>query len=205
MKRQTYGWFLSLGLLVLTACGGNKDTTGGAAGGASGGAAAAPTFSLSWSEYPSWSVFGVADELGLINGAAGEMGEIEKEFGVDIELKEAGYDSCLNMFTSNECDAVCMTNMDALIVSPSRPCVAVLPTSTSYGADACLVTEAIADIDALKSQVVHGLENTVSQYCFVRCLEVAGKDEKDYTFKNLDPAVAATSMQQRSDAHQAIM
>ena len=25
----------------------------------------APSFSLAWSEYPSWSVFGVADELGL--------------------------------------------------------------------------------------------------------------------------------------------
>ena len=27
--------------------------------------AAAPTFSLAWSEYPSWSAFGVADEVGV--------------------------------------------------------------------------------------------------------------------------------------------
>ena len=29
--------------------------------------AAAPSFSLAWSEYPSWSVFGVANELKLID------------------------------------------------------------------------------------------------------------------------------------------
>ncbi len=163
------------------------------------------TFSLAWSEYPSWSVFGVADELGLINGAAGEQGTLEKKHGIDIELKEAGYDSCLNMFSSGDCDAVCITNMDALIVSPSRDIVAVLPTSTSKGADACLVTEAIPDIEALKQHKVYGLENTVSEYCFVRCLEKAGFQEADFQFTNQDPAIAATNMQSGAETHQAIM
>ncbi len=164
-----------------------------------------PTFSLSWSEYPSWSVFGVADELGLIDGAAGKLGSVEQKYGVDIELKEADYASCLNMFSSGDCDAVCITNMDALIVSPSRAGVALLPTSTSNGADACLVTEAIADIEALKSHPVLGLKGTVSEYCFVRCLELAGFEERDFNFSNQDPAIAATSMQQRAESHQAIM
>ncbi len=163
------------------------------------------TFSLAWSEYPSWSVFGVADELGLIDGAAGQLGELEKKHGIDIELKEAGYDSCLNMFSSNDCDAVCMTNMDALIVSPNRDGVAVLPTSTSNGADACLVTEQIPDIEALKQHKVYGLEATVSEYCFVRCLEKAGFSEADFQFTNMDPALAANSMQQGNEDHQAIM
>lgn len=165
----------------------------------------APTFSLAWSEYPSWSVFGVAHELGLIDGAAGQMGELEVKHGIDIELNEATYDTCLNMFTTNNCDAVCMTNMDALIVSPSRDGVAVLPTSTSNGADACLVTDQIGDIEALKQHKVYGLEDSVSEYCFVRCLEEAGFDEADFEFTNQDPAVAATSMQQGNDSHQAIM
>jgi NitT/TauT family transport system substrate-binding protein len=164
-----------------------------------------PTFSLAWSEYPSWSVFGVADELGLIDGAAGKLGELEKKHGIDIELKEAGYDSCLNMFSSSDCDAVCMTNMDALIVSPNRDGVAVLPTSTSNGADACLVTDQIADIEALKQHKVYGLEATVSEYCFVRCLEKAGFSEADFQFTNQDPALAATNMQQGNESHQAIM
>jgi NitT/TauT family transport system substrate-binding protein len=164
-----------------------------------------PTFSLAWSEYPSWSVFGVAHELGIVNGAAGQLGELERKHGVDIELKQAGYDSCLNMFASGNCDAVCMTNMDALISSASRSGVAVLPTSTSLGADACLVTDSIPDIEALKGKPVHGLQSSVSQYCFVRCLEKAGFDEKDFTFTNQDPAVAAQIMQQGAETHQAIM
>jgi NitT/TauT family transport system substrate-binding protein len=187
--------------IVLSGCRA-KESTGPGGAAASGDV---PTFSLAWSEYPSWSVFGVANELGLLNGAAGELGTIEKKYGVDIQLKEAGYDSCLNMFTAGDCDAVCMTNMDALIVSPQRSGVAVLPTSTSNGADACLVTEAIADIEALKKYPVYGLANSVSQYCFARCLELAGFDEKDFTFTNMDPAIAATNLQQRSQDHQAIM
>ena len=164
-----------------------------------------PSFSLAWSEYPSWSVFGVADEMGLIDGAKGEMGEIEKKYGVDIELKEAGYDSCLTMFSADNCDAVCITNMDALIVSPSRDSVAVLATSTSNGADGCLVTSEIADIEALKQHKVYGLKGTVSEYCFVRCLEIAGFAEADFQFTNQDPAIAAQSMQSGDPNHQAIM
>jgi NitT/TauT family transport system substrate-binding protein len=163
------------------------------------------TFSLAWSEYPSWSVFGVADELGLLDASAGELGSIEKKHGVDIELKLAGYDSCLNMYSSKDCDAVCITNMDALIVSPNRAGVAVLPTSTSNGADACLVTSAIPDIEALKGHKVYGLKGTVSEYCFVRALEKNGFKEEDFQFTNQDPAIAAQNMQTSAETHQAIM
>lgn len=206
MNHKSFWCLVSLSLVVLTAC--KPSANPSAPGANTAGSASAgpvPVFSLAWSEYPSWSVFGVAHEMGLINGEAGQLGEIEKEFGVDIQLKEAGYDSCLNLFTSRDVDAVCMTNMDALIVSPQRSGVAVLPTSTSNGADACLVTEAITNLDGLKSHPVYGLANSVSQYCFARCLELAGKDEKDFTFTNMTPDSAAVSMQQRSAEHQAIM
>jgi NitT/TauT family transport system substrate-binding protein len=95
--------------------------------------------------------------------------------------------------------------MDALIVSPSREGVAVLPTSTSKGADACLVTEKIADLEALKQYKVYGLKGTVSEYCFVRCLEKAGMNEADYQFTNQDPAAAAQNMTSSAETHQAIM
>lgn len=195
--------------VALLAAGCRRDTAAPATPGDTTGSTTATgpvaTFSLAWSEYPSWSVFGVADELGLIDGAAGKQGTIEKKHGVDIELKVADYGSCLNMFSSKACDAVCITNMDALIISPSRDVVAVLPTSTSKGADACLVTPAVKDLEALKQHVVLGLENSVSEYCFVRCLEKAGFKEADFTFKNQDPAVAAQNMQLGEPTHQAIM
>jgi len=164
-----------------------------------------PSFSLAWSEYPSWSVFGVAHELGLIDGHPKKQGPIEKKWGVDIELKEADYDTCLVMYGSNNCDAVCITNMDALNPSLTRRSVAILPTSTSFGADALIVDQTITDIQQLKQEKVYGLAKTVSEYCFVRNLELLGESETNYQFTNMDPAAAATAMQQKQSGFKAIV
>jgi NitT/TauT family transport system substrate-binding protein len=187
-----------------TTSGTTGSSTSGNGTGGSGGSSSRPAFSLAWSEYPSWSVFGVAHELKIINGKEGEFGEIEEKYGVDIVLKEADYVTCMNMFTNKDCDAVCITNMDALIASPSRDGVAVLPTSTSNGADACIVV-GIDDIDGLKAHKVYGLEKSVSEYCFNRCLEKSGYNPAEFQFVNKDPAAAATAMQTKDPDHQAIM
>ena len=195
--------FASLAMLI-AAAGCTKSSSEPESASADAGADT-PSFSLSWREYPSWSVFGVAGELGLIDGKKGKMGSVEKKHGVDIELRQHDYATCLNTFSSGDCDAVCITNMDALIVSPSRAGVAVLPTSTSNGADACLVTSQVADLEALKQHKVYGLQGTVSEYCFARCLEKAGMNEADYQFTNQDPAVAAAALTTKSESHQAVM
>ncbi|MEM6329062.1 MAG: hypothetical protein AAF790_02320 [Planctomycetota bacterium] len=167
----------------------------GCGGGKGGGPAAdAPSFSLAWSEYPSWSVFGVAHEKGLIDKAEGKMGEVEKKWGVDIVLVQADYDACLNQYGSSTVDAVCMTNMDSLAPATGRDSVAVLPTSTSAGADACVAVGA-GSIEDLKGVPTFGLELSVSQYAFERCLEKKGLDPADYEFRNMDPANAAQAMQ----------
>ena len=165
----------------------------------------APAFSLAWSEYPSWSTFGVAHEVGLINGKQGKLGPIEKKWGVDIVLKEADYDPCLMMYGAGQCDAVCITNMDVLSPSLRVPSVVILPTSTSYGADALIVSKDITDVKQLKGKKVYGLAKTVSEYCFVRNLEILGEKEKDYTFSNMDPAAAALAMQQKQKNYDAIV
>ncbi|MBL4845812.1 MAG: hypothetical protein JKY65_09815 [Planctomycetes bacterium] len=165
----------------------------------------APVFSLAWSEYPSWSTFGVADELKLIDGAEGKMGSIEIKWNVDIVLHEADYDSCITMFGSLKTDAACLTNMDSLSPGMGRPAVAILPTSTSNGADALIVSNAIADIKALKGKKVRGLAKSVSEYTFVRNLELLGESEADYTFTNMDPGAAALAMQQKMDGVEAIV
>lgn len=220
---RNYSLFVVVAVVLVAAsgckpsqpAGGTSAAGGGAAESTSGGTASevsgtAPAFSLAWSEYPSWSVFGVAHELGLVDGAEGKLGTIEKKYNVDIVLKEAGYDSCLNMFTSKNCDAVCITNMDALIVSPNRDGIALLPTSTSNGADACIVV-GINNLEELKAHKVYGLKGTVSEYCFVRCIEEAEKAEKkgykaeDFQFTNQDPGAAAVAMAQKQESHQAIM
>ena len=55
-----------------------------------------PSFTLAWSEYPSWSTFGVAHEVGIINGEKGKLGPIEKKWGVDIvaELEKLPGEGC---------------------------------------------------------------------------------------------------------------
>lgn len=205
MKFLTFQSLVLVGLLTINGCGSKEEPA--AETGTTSALAAEGTpevFTLAWSEYPSWSVFGVADELDLINGAEGEMGKFEKQFNVDIVLNEAPYDTCLNLFTTGNCDAVCMTNMDALIVSPGRDGVAILPTSTSNGADACIVA-GISTLEELKSVETYGLKGTVSEYGFVRGLEVMGEDPSEFKFSNQDPATAALAMAQSQETHKAIM
>jgi ABC-type nitrate/sulfonate/bicarbonate transport system substrate-binding protein len=163
-----------------------------------------PQFTLAWSEYPSWSVFGVAEEIGLIDGAAGRMGELEKKWNVDIVLKGVDYDTCIQLYGSNAADAVCITNMDILGPAADRPGVAILPTSTSVGADAC-VTVGISSLEELKGKTTRGLERSVSQYAFERILTNRGLDPKDYPFVNMDPGAAATAMQTGDSNVQSIM
>ena len=185
MKNNIY-FALILGVMVGTGC--SKSTSNAPNG------EAIPQFTLTWSEYPSWSVFGVADEQGLIDGTAGGLGELEKKHNVDIVLNLADYDTCITQYGASEADAVCITNMDIMGPSLKRSSVAVLPTSTSDGADAC-ITVGIDGIDGLKGKTTFGLEKSVSQYCFERVLEMNGKDPAEFPFENMDPAAAATAMQ----------
>lgn len=163
-----------------------------------------PSFSLAYSEYPSWSIFGVAEKEGLIDGEKGALGDIEMKWRVDIVLNFAEYDPCITQYGTSVADAVCITNMDILSPSLKRASVAILPTSTSVGADAC-ITVGIDSIDALKGKTTYGLEKSVSQYCFERVLEKNGKDPSDFEFKNQDPGVAAMAMQSSQDSIESIM
>ncbi len=140
-----------------------------------------PVFTLAWSEYPSWSVFGVAHAKKLINGAEGQMSELELKWGVDIVLKQLTYDACITQYGSGQADAVCITNMDILSPALGRASVAICPTSTSAGADACIVV-GIDDVKALREHKVYGLDKSVSEYCFVRNLELLGEKESDHKF-----------------------
>jgi NitT/TauT family transport system substrate-binding protein len=207
-RNQTTLWSAAFALLATLAfvsgCGSSTTAVVSPAAGGSP-AEAVPTFSLAWSEYPSWSTFGVAHEVGLINGKKGELGPIEQKWGVDIELKEAEYDPCLTMYGAGQCDAVCITNMDALNPSLSVQSVAILPTSTSYGADALIVTKDITNAKQLKGKKVFGLAKTCSEYCFARNLELLGEKDSDYSFTNMDPAAAALAMQQKQSGYDAIV
>lgn len=206
---------LAVSISTLTGCGesksksdssaGNSSKSGGAQGSSGGSSTSKPaTFSLAWSEYPSWSIFGVADEVGLINGKEGEMGSIEKKYNVDIKLVLATYDSCITLYGNSQADGVCITNIDILGAAGSRNSVGILPTSTSAGADACIVA-GIKSLEELAGKPTRGLEKSVSQYCFERCLEKLGKNPADYPFSQMDPEQAALAFQGKNDGINSIM
>jgi len=205
---------LALGLIAFGGC--KQEPTSGAgttssgdggveAGDANTNTGDATPFVFVWSEYPSWSVFGVAEDMGLINGKVGEQGSLEKKYGIDIDMRGIDYDGCLTAYSTGTADAVCITNMDILSPSLGRTSVAILPTSTSDGADACIVTSNITSVDDLKGKPSHGLEATVSQYMFERVLEDMGKDPKEFPFKQLDPQQAANAMQNRQKDMESIV
>jgi len=157
---------------------------------------AAPSFSLAVSEYPSWSgTFLTACDIGLINGEEGKMGPLEKKWNVDLVIKDTDYDSCITLYVNGSVDAACLTNIDSLAPSVSRPSVALFPTSTSAGADACIVQPEIQDLDALQKVTVRGLSSSVSEYTFDKGLEKLGRNSKDFKFENLDPVQVGVVLQ----------
>ena len=170
-------------------------------------AADPPQFTLAWSEYPSWSTFGVASnaDVGLVNGKLGEQGEIERKFNVDLVFRSADYDTCMVMYGSNQTDFVCITNMDILNPSLKRASVAILPTSTSHGADALIVRGDITTLEQLRGKRVYGLSKSVSEFMFGRNVELQGGNLADYDFTNMDPGAAALAMQQGQDGIDAIV
>ncbi|MBN1674734.1 MAG: ABC transporter substrate-binding protein [Kiritimatiellae bacterium] len=160
------------------------------------GAETPPSFTLAVSEYPSWSgTFLAACDIGLIDGAAGKLGPLEKKWHVDIVVKDTDYDSCITLFVNGNVDAACLTNIDSLAPSVTRKAVAILPTSTSAGADACLVQPGINAVKDLKGVTVRGLAASVSEYAFDKGLEALGEDPKAYTFENLDPVQVGVVLQ----------
>lgn len=168
-------------------------------------ASAQETFTLYWSEYPSWSAFD-AIPRSILDGREGEMGSIEKTYNVDLKLVEADYDTCLTAYAAEQADFVCITNMDVLNPSLSVQSVAILPTSRSNGADALIVTNDIKDITDLRGKQVYGLAATVSDYAFYRFVQQNDPEKSHmYTFTNMDPGSAAINMQQGEDRFKAIV
>jgi NitT/TauT family transport system substrate-binding protein len=155
-----------------------------------------PSFSIAVSEYPSWSgTFLTACDIGLIDGAEGKQGPIEKKWKVDLVVKDADYDSCITLFVNGNVDAACLTDIDSLAPCTTRKAVAILPTSTSAGADACIVQSNITSVKELKGVTVRGLSASVSEYTFDKGLEALGENPAEYTFENLDPVQVGVVLQ----------
>lgn len=163
-----------------------------------------PVFTLTTSEYPSWSTFVVAGNAGLVNPKqGGEYGPLEKKWGVDVVIEAKDYDACITLLANGACDASCVTNIDSLNPAMGRACTAICPTSTSAGADK-VISVAAKKPEELKGLKIYGLAKSVSQFTVVRAMEKSGLNPADFEFVNLDPAPAATALQTGSNDVKAI-
>lgn len=170
---------------------------------------------LANSEYFSWQVFDVAGKYGLIDGNPLVLGTLEQKWNIDLVLKRADYTETINMYGSRAADAVTITNTDILSPSLSRESVAILPTSTSKGADACLVVvdpkapkfqDATSEVAYyLKGKVARGAEKSVSEYFYRRGAGKFGLNSTDVKFENCDPAAAAAAMIQKQPGFEVIV
>jgi len=156
----------------------------------------APQFTLAVSESPSWSgTFLTAWDLGLIQGESGKLGPIEEKWNVDLVINKTDYMASMLLFIDGSVDAAGLTNIDSLPLSMSRKAVAILPTSTSVGADACIVGADIENLQALKTVSVKGLAGSVSEYIFDQGILSLGGNPSEFTFESLDPAKVGIELQ----------
>jgi hypothetical protein len=161
-----------------------------------------PVVHIAVSEYISWSTFIVAGNVKnrsgkpLINPKEGApYGSIEDEYKIDYVVDETDYGSCITNYVSGKADAVCITNVDVLGPCLSVRSVSLAPTSTSYGADKCLVEPSIKNMKDLRGVPVYGLGKSVSellQYCGALHF---GEDPGQHVFMNMDPGDASLALQ----------
>ncbi len=157
-----------------------------------------------WSEYPSWSVYGVAeliqiDGKPIIDGAEGKRGYVEDVWNVDIENTFKDYDGCLQVYSTGVVDSVNITNLDILSSCQNRKSVVYLLTSTSFGADAVIVQKHITDLEQLRTTktgvAVKGLRKTVTEQMYRGCLRARNvASPLQFKMENLDPAEAAKNI-----------
>ena len=185
-------------------CGDEKDMGGGLSS-VYVNKAEIETFTLAWSEYPSWVIFGAASDLGLIKPKGGEMGELEKKWNVDIVLHEASYSACVDLYMKGMVDAVCVTNMDVMAPSLRRESVVLFPTSTSDGADACLVKNKIKNLKELEGFKIYGLPNSVNEFVFDRALIRQGYLPRSYQFVEMDLFQAISGLRDENSKIDAIV
>lgn len=193
---------LMVAVFAITGCNTATEDTADVVGAGTDGEVKEVTIAVS--EYPSWSTFLVMHQEGLIDKEAGKLGSVEKKWGVDVTVKVADYVDCFTLYSQGNAQAICITNMDILPIALTRKSVAIAPTSTSAGADACIVTGDVNEIADLKGKPVRGAELSVSHYLHVRAVQNAGLDPDEFPFKQMDPGTAAQAVQTNQDGVEAI-
>lgn len=139
------------------------------------GAADKPILKIGYSDWPGW----VAWEIGIQKGWF-------KEAGVDARFFWYDYVTSMNDFAGKKLDAVCMTNIDALVTGASgRHGKAVVINDYSNGSDMVVARAGIENVKALKGKTIALEVGLLEQLLLRKALEKNGMTEADVTVLNL--------------------
>ena len=134
---------------------------------------------VAWSVWTGWMPFKIMQEQGF-------LAKRNKEFGVNVELKEfKEYMASVQAYTAGQVDGVTLTSMEALQpASAGVKTVAVLPNDTSNGGDGILVRKGTT-IAGLKGKKILLEQNSVSHFLLYRALANNNMSESDVTIVNM--------------------
>ncbi len=141
---------------------------------------------IAYSDWPGWTALAIAEQKGWF-----------KEAGVDAELLWFEYGPSMEAFTAGKCDAVTVTNGDALVTGAGgAKNIAVIITDYSNGNDMIVARPGIASLKDLKGKKV-GIEiGFVEHLLLLNGLQKVGLTEKDVelvpTPTNQTPQVLAS-------------
>jgi len=141
---------------------------------------------VAYSDWPGWTAFEIAAQKGWF-----------KEAGVDVELLWFEYGPSMDAFTAGKCDAVMVTNGDALVTGANgAKNIAILLTDFSNGNDMIVAKPGIASLKDLKGKKI-GIEiGLVEHLLLLNGLKKIGLTDKDVelvpTPTNQTPQVLAS-------------
>ena len=139
------------------------------------GATDKPILKIGYSDWPGW----VAWEIGTNKGWF-------KEAGVDARFFWYEYVASMDEFAVGKLDAVCMTNIDALVSGASgRHSKAVVINDYSNGSDMIVAQPGIDSVMDLKGKKIALEVGLLEQLLLRKALEKSGLTEADVTVVNL--------------------
>jgi NitT/TauT family transport system substrate-binding protein len=139
------------------------------------GAADKPILKIGYSDWPGW----VAWEIGVQKGWF-------KEAGVDARFFWYDYVGSIDAFAEGKMDAVCITNIDALVTGASgRHGKAIVINDYSNGSDMLVARAGIESVKDLKGKTVALEVGLLEQLLLRKALEKNGLTEADVTVVNL--------------------
>lgn len=150
------------------------------------GTLAAEPLRIAYSDWPGWTALEIGAQKGWF-----------KEAGVDVELLWFEYGPSMEAFTAGKCDAVTVTNGDALVTGAGgAKNVMIMLTDFSNGNDMIVAAPGIDSIAQLAGKKV-GIEiGFVEHLLLLNGLKKAGLSEKDVelvpTPTNQTPQVLAS-------------